>query len=78
MCVYLYRTNKQIEIMNKETIKVKANQSARTFTIRKYVDGKLIAKYRTIPMSQDEFDSAEMWTEQDWRQFLKTDEYYVV
>ena len=65
--------------MNKlEVIKVKANQSKRTFTIRKYVGGKLIAKYRTIEMSQEEFDSAEMNTENDWRQFLKTDEYYVV
>lgn len=57
-----------------KTIKVKANQSKRTFTIRTSGGNK----YRTIPMSQDEFDSAEMWTQEDWRQFLKTDEYYVL
>ena len=61
--------------MNKlEGIKVKSNQSKRTFTIRTSGGNK----YRTLAMSQDDFDSAEMWTQQDWRQFLKTDEYYVV
>jgi hypothetical protein len=40
-----------------ETIKVAANQSKRTFTIRKYIDGKLFAKYRTYPMSQQDFNS---------------------
>ena len=59
-----------------ETIKATANQSKRTFTIRKYIDGKLFAKYRTIEMSQEEFDSEEMNTENDWKQFLKSDDYY--
>ena len=59
-----------------ETIKVAANQRERTFTIRKFIDGKLFSKYRTIPMSQEEFDSSENNTESDWQQFLKTDEYY--
>lgn len=54
-------------------IDVKANQQKRTFTIR--VPG---SKYRTTPMSQEEFDNAEYWTNQDWEQFLKTDEYYLV
>jgi endoglucanase Acf2 len=62
----------------KTEIKVKSNQSERTFTIRKYEGGKLIAKYRTIPLSQDEFDREEMNTENDWKQFLKSDDYYVV
>ena len=61
-----------------ETIKATANQSKRTFTIRKYIDGKLFAKYRTIQMSQEEFDSEEMNTENDWKQFLKSDDYYKV
>ena len=61
-----------------ETIKVTANHSKRTFTIRKYINGKLFAKYRTIEMSQDEFDSEEMNTENDWKQFLKSDDYYAV
>jgi len=61
-----------------ETITATANQSKRTFTIRKYVDGKLSAKYRTIQMSQSEFDNEEMNTDNDWKQFLKSDDYYKV
>lgn len=62
---------------SKETIKVRANQSKRTFTIRTYLNGKFFAKYRTIEMSQGEFDSEEMNTENDWKQFLKSNDYYV-
>ena len=62
-----------------ETIYVTANQSERTFTIRKtYSDGSKV-KYRTIPMSQEEFDNEEMNTEKDWKQFLiSTNDYYTV
>jgi len=63
---------------NSETIKVSANQSKRTFTIRKIIDGKIFVKYRTIQMSQEEFDLEEMNTQQDWQQFLKTNDYYKV
>lgn len=62
--------------MNNLTIKVSANQSKRTFTIRCYDNSVLYAKYRTNKMSQDEFDSEEMNTENDWKQFLKSDDYY--
>jgi len=59
-----------------ETIKVTANQSKRTFTIRKtYSDGSKV-KYRTSTMNQQEFDIEEMNTENDWMQFLKSDDYY--
>jgi hypothetical protein len=54
-------------------MKTTANKSARTYTIRK--DGN---KYRTIRMSKQEFDSAYYWSANDWNQFLKTDEYYIV
>ncbi len=63
---------------NVETLKVKANQSARTFTIRKYINGILFSKYRTNKMSKQEFDSEEMNTENDWKQFLKSDDYYTI
>jgi len=56
----------------------KANKVNRTFTIRKFVDGELFAKYRTIPMNREEFESNEFNTENDWSQFLKTDDYYRV
>ena len=54
-------------------MKTTSNKSARTYTIR--VNG---SKYRTFQMSKQEFDSAYYWAENDWRQFLKTNEYYVV
>lgn len=57
---------------------VKGNKSKRTFTLRfTYEDGSKV-KYRTIPFSKEEFVSAEHWSEDDWKQFLKTDEYYEV
>ena len=61
-----------------EVIRVTANQSKRTFTIRKsYPDGTKV-KYRTIKMSQEDFDNEEFNTVNDWKQFLKSDEYYKV
>jgi hypothetical protein len=54
------------------------NYSKRTFTIREYEKEKLVSKYRTLPMSVEEFEKEEMNTENDWRQFLKTDNYYIV
>lgn len=61
-----------------QTIKVAANRSAKTFTIRTYFNGKLTAKYRTIKLSKDEFENLEYNTEGDWKEFLKSDSYYVV
>jgi len=54
-------------------MKTTSNKSARTYTIR--VNGN---KYRTLQMSKQEFNSAYYWSENDWKQFLKTDEYYTV
>lgn len=62
----------------KETITVTPNYSKRTFTIRKtYEDGSKV-KYRTIQLDQEEFDTELMNTENDWKQFLKSDDYYRV
>jgi len=61
-----------------ETIKAKPNHSKRTFTIRKYIDGKLFTKYRTTKMCQDDFNSESMNTSSDWKHFLKSDDYYIV
>lgn len=56
-----------------ETFRITSNKSKRTFTIRTDY-----AKYRTIPMPKDEFESAQYWTGNDWAQYFKTDEYYKV
>tara|TARA_R110000796_G_scaffold98394_2_gene205832 strand:+ start:812 stop:1012 length:201 start_codon:yes stop_codon:yes gene_type:complete len=61
------------------TIKATANQSLMRFTLRCYENEVLYAKYKTVFMTQEEFNSAEFWTENDWKQFLRTtDEYYKV
>ena len=64
---------------NQETITVAANQSNRTFTIRKkYSDGSGV-KYRTTKMNQEDFDSEERNTENDWKYFLNNSyDYYKV
>ncbi len=65
--------------LEKRKIKVRANNSKRTYTLRMLdQDGKVYLKYRTSQMSKEEFDSASYWTENDWKQFMKTDEYYKV
>ena len=55
------------------TIKVSANQSKRTFTIVTES-----AKFRTLQMSREEFESCEYQTGNDWENFLRTDAYYQV
>ena len=56
-----------------ETLKISANHSKRTFTIRTDV-----AKYRTIRLSKEEFNSCLNNTGQDWRVFLMSGDYYKV
>jgi uncharacterized protein (DUF2141 family) len=64
---------KVLKTITGSLIKVTPNNRSKTFTIR--TNG---AKYRTLQMSREEFESAKAWTGNDWSQFLKTDEYYVV
>ena len=56
-----------------EVLRISPNHSKRTFTIRTDV-----AKYRTIRMSKDEFNSCLNNTGQDWKQFLRSSDYYKV
>ena len=56
-----------------ETLKISANHSKRTFTIRTDV-----AKYRTIRLPKEEFNSCLDNTGQDWRVFLRSSDYYKV
>ena len=58
-----------------KAIKATPNYSKKTFTIRTFIDGKLFAKYRTLPMLKEEFNDAEFNTENDWKQFLTTNNY---
>lgn len=71
------KNSKNLEIMNAKVNNIKkvtSNKSKRHYTIIKD-DG---TKYRTIPMNRQEFQECENNTLNDWKQFLKTDEYYRV
>lgn len=63
-----------------ERIEFTPNKSKRTFTIRKYDEnGKLIAKYRSYPQDNENFNYYSNYaTENDKKQFLKSNDYYVV
>ena len=65
---------KILKTITNEILKISSNKQKRTFTIRtKY------AKYRTLQFNKDEFEHADFfWTGNDWKQFLKTDDYYKV
>lgn len=64
--------------MQLESYAVKQNKSKKTYTIRCYSLNNLYAIYRTLPMSKEDFNNAYYYTQNDWRNFLKTDEYYKV
>ena len=62
----------------KRELYVSLNYTKRTYTLKfKYSDGATI-KYRTTPMSKGEFNSNLLNTENDWIEFLKSDDYYKV
>ena len=79
-----YRQRRKFNLKNKdmlilttitnEVLRISSNKQKRTFTIRTNS-----AKYRTLQFSKEEFEHAEFfWTGNDWKQFLKTDDYYKV
>lgn len=58
------------------THKITFNRKNKTYTIRKYdTNGKLISKYRSYPQGKD---YSEEWTEMDIRNFLKSNDYYLI
>ena len=61
-----------------KTTTANPNHKNRTFTIRTYINGKINAKYRTLKLSKPEFESELNNTENDWRHFLKSNDYYLL
>lgn len=52
------------------------NRSRKTYTIRRYDNGKLTAKYRSYPQGKD---YSETWTENDIKRFLHySNDYYSI
>lgn len=64
---------KNLKTITGEEIRISSNKSKRTFTI--ITTG---GKYRTYPTTKSEFEANEYNTGNDWKQFLKTDNYYKV
>ncbi len=59
-------------------IEITANESELTFDIKVDGDTDTPTTFRTIELSQEEFDSMEFDTANDWAQLLKTDDYYKI
>jgi len=63
--------------VNESHYTVKANNSKRTLTIREFINGKLVSKYRSIRLDKDEFHYySNFATQRDIRQFLHSSDYY--
>jgi len=61
------------------TIEVKSNEKELTFDITVDGDTDIPTTYRTIEMSQEEFDNMEFDTANDWQHFLSaTNDYYKI
>lgn len=63
---------KYTTILGRE-IRVSSNKAKKTFTI--IADA---AKYRTLQMTKEEFQSCSHNTGNDWAEFLKSNDYYKV
>lgn len=64
---------KTLQRITKRELKVSSNKRERTFRIKTES-----ATFKTLPMSKEEFNSANYWTGQDWQVFLRTDDYYQI
>ena len=60
------------------TYTIKINHSKKTYTIRGYENGKCYIKYRSNPQGLEFCRYAEYWTQDDIKEFLKSNDYYVV
>lgn len=56
-----------------QEIKVSSNKKRRTFTIK-----TTSGKYRTYPMTKQEFESCLYNTGNDWSYFLRSNDYYEI
>ena len=63
--------------MKTKKIIATANERNKTFTLRAYDEqGKLVAKYRTLPTSKQEFELDKLNTINDWLNYLRVSEDY--
>ena len=64
---------KTLTTISGRQIKISANHSKRTFTIKTES-----GKYRTFPMSKKEFNDHYRNTGNDWQNFLNSGSYFTV
>lgn len=66
-------TKKNKAMKTEKQMKVTSNKRERTFTITTEV-----AKYRTLPMSREEFEDAQYNTPGDWEAYIRREECEVI
>ena len=64
---------KKTKSISGQVFEVSCNKTARTYTIR--TNG---SKYRTNELSIEDFDNFQYNTGNDWANFMKTNDYYLV
>lgn len=64
---------KTLKTISNQEIKISANKSSRTYTIR--TNG---STYRTTKMSKEEFKSNSNNTANDWKNFLSSNDYFLI
>ena len=52
-------------------IKKKANKYSRTYTLRKYYNGKRIGKYKTLKLSKEEFKKFSFFGSDSLNKYIK-------
>ena len=63
--------------MKLESYIIKQNVSKKTFTINCYSLNNCYAIYKTLPMNKEDFKTAKLWNEEQWKEFLNTDKCYI-
>ena len=62
------------------TYTISTNKRVRIYTIREYWGGHLAFKYRSFPLSKDEYIDKEQWTQEKIADFIRNqrDKYRIV
>ena len=65
--------------MDQKIFILRSNKREKTITIRKEYGDGTFTTYKSVRLPQDEFDYMVNYaTENDIKQFLKTDDYYIL
>lgn len=59
------------------TYKISSNKALRVYTVREYINGISFLKYRSYPVSKEEYVPADNWTQQEIKKFVRKKCYIV-